>query len=201
MCGRTPRSVRYDSLSHSGPLSGPLSNLNLGLQVMTELVGQDAVPDLVCATQREQLDLLRIVLSATEARMHLPLPGKGPWCSYHDLVSVYVCVYVCVPGGQSGGRATRDRRCIARSGTAAAAGRVGAGRRRAGHPGSFVVCSCAAAADCGRTHRRRHTHLQRVYTAYVPALSPWLCMHTQRERGRQTEAPPCSVQGQCVPPG
>jgi hypothetical protein len=33
---------------------------------MTELVGQDAVPDLVCATQREQLDLLRIVLSATE---------------------------------------------------------------------------------------------------------------------------------------
>jgi len=37
-------------------------------KVITELVGMNAMPDLICATQREQLDLLRLVLSASEAR-------------------------------------------------------------------------------------------------------------------------------------
>ena len=37
-------------------------------KVITELVGMNAMPDLICATQREQLDLLRLVLSASEVR-------------------------------------------------------------------------------------------------------------------------------------
>ena len=44
-------------------------------KVITELVGMDSVPDLVCATKREQLDLLRIVLSASEVQ-----PPPRPPC-------------------------------------------------------------------------------------------------------------------------